>query len=72
MPMLLLLLSKVICLVSKAEARSLFPGDYKQVPRQREVGLLDECAREILRCAQDDKPLCMDYDHHDLFLHLTS
>lgn len=45
MPMLLLLLSKVICLVSKVEARSLFPGDYQQVPRRREVGLRDDCAR---------------------------
>jgi hypothetical protein len=30
-------------------------GDYLQVPRPGELGLWDECPREILRCAQDDK-----------------
>ncbi len=34
-------------------------GDYPQVPRQGELGLRDEGAREILRCAQDDKPLAV-------------
>jgi hypothetical protein len=34
-------------------------GDYAQVPRRREVRLLDDGTREILRCAQDDKPLAV-------------
>ncbi len=31
-------------------------GRFPQVPRLRELGLLVVCAREILRCAQDDQP----------------
>ncbi len=44
---------------SSAKWKLCVTGDYTQMPRRREVGLLDEGAREILRCAQDDKPLAV-------------
>ena len=37
--------------------RRYIDGDHPQVPRRREVRLLDEGEREILRCAQDDSQL---------------